>query len=129
MSIDPPVPASDAEREEREELADELDEDGRHLAEVAFAMRCNKIWKLAARVIRAAALLRQPAPVAVPVAVAERPWERKGWRDTDGRCWWFNRAGIPEWQLTDGGSYGDFSLPANALPVPDHQPPQGGDRK
>jgi hypothetical protein len=128
MSIDPPVPASDAEREEleeREELADELDEDGRHLAEVAFAMRCNKIWKLAARVIRAAALLRQPAPV----AVIERPWDREGWCDESGHCWWGRKADELcncDWHYSTWTEVQEFcsdampqvALPASALPIP-----------
>jgi hypothetical protein len=53
-----------------------------------------------------------------PVPVAERPWEREGWCDEYGRCWWFNHAGIPEWQLASDGPYGDFSLPHHALPLP-----------
>jgi hypothetical protein len=61
----------------------------------------------------------QPArPTIEPVPVAERPWEREGWCDAEGRCWWFNHAGIPEWQLASDGPYGDFSLPHHALPVP-----------
>jgi hypothetical protein len=74
---------------------------------------------------RAALAAEPPAPAAVPVAVAERPWEREGWCDVEGRCWWFNRAGIPEWQLADGGPYGDFCLPHWAIPDP--QSPQGGE--
>jgi hypothetical protein len=66
-----------------------------------------------------AALARWGRPTIEPVPVAERPWEReKGWRDAEGRCWWFNHAGIPEWQLASDGPYGDFSLPHHALPVP-----------
>jgi hypothetical protein len=58
-------------------------------------------------------------PTIEPVPVSERPWEReKGWRDAEGRCWWFNHAGIPEWQLASDGPYGDFSLPHHALPLP-----------
>ena len=30
-----------------------------------------------------------PAPNPAPVPVAERPWERDGWCDAEGRCWWF----------------------------------------
>jgi hypothetical protein len=41
------------------------------------------------KLYRAAALLRQPGPAPVPVPVAERPWERPGWCDAKGRCWWF----------------------------------------
>jgi hypothetical protein len=63
-------------------------------------------------------LARWGRPAIQPVAVAARPWEREGWCDAGGRCWWFNRAGIPEWQLASGGPYGDFSLPHHALPIP-----------
>jgi hypothetical protein len=65
-----------------------------------------------------AALARWGRPTIKPVPVAERPWEREGWCDAEGRCWWFNHAGIPEWQLASDGPYGDFSLPHHALPVP-----------
>jgi hypothetical protein len=64
------------------------------------------------------ALTHYARPTIKPVPVAERPWEREGWCDAEGRCWWFNHAGIPEWQLASDGPYGDFSLPHHALPVP-----------
>jgi hypothetical protein len=104
-----PAPASDGEREK---LAAWLDGE---------AQSCAIQFK--DRILRAATLLRAPAPAAVPVG--ERPWEREGWCDVEGRCWWFNRAGIPEWQLADGGPYGDFCLPHWAIPDP--QSPQGGE--
>jgi hypothetical protein len=65
-----------------------------------------------------AVLTRYAHPTTKPVPAAERPWEREGWCDAEGRCWWFNHAGIPEWQLASDGPYGDFSLPHHALPVP-----------
>jgi hypothetical protein len=65
-----------------------------------------------------------------PVPVAERPWEREGWCDAEGRCWWLNPCGdvcgtVPSWVL-DGipaikeiRFYGyTHSLPHDALPVP-----------
>jgi hypothetical protein len=64
------------------------------------------------------ALARWGRPTIEPVPMAERPWEREGWCDAEGRCWWFNHAGIPEWQLASDGPYGDFSLPHHALPIP-----------
>jgi hypothetical protein len=71
-----------------------------------------------------AVIARCARPAIQPVAVAERPWEREGWCDAEGRCWWFNHAGIPEWQLASDGPYGDFSLPHHALPLPKPtQPP------
>lgn len=101
---------------EHEELAADLDEcaDSCVLAE-------KHNW--AQHMRRAAALLREARPQ--PVPVAERPWKRPEWRDAEGRCWWFNRFGIPEWQLADGGPYGDFCLPHWAIAIP--QPPQGGE--
>ncbi len=76
----------------------------------------------------AEAILSHPgsrwSPAIQPVAVAERPWVGRAWFDADGRCWWFNHAGIPEWQLASGGPYGDFSLPHYALPISQStQPP------
>jgi hypothetical protein len=69
-------------------------------------------------------LARWGRPAIQPVPVTERPWEREGWCDAEGRCWWFNHAGIPEWQLASGGPYGDFSLPHHALPAPTPTPTQ-----
>ena len=70
-----------------------------------------------ASIVRAA-LAHWGRPSINPVPVSERPWEREGWCDAEGRCWWFNHAGIPEWQLASDGPYGDFSLPHHALPLP-----------
>lgn len=78
--------------------------------------------------------LRTPAPAAVPVA--ERPWERPGWCDEDGRCWWGRCADEffnPEWVLATHADIQEFCsdampelcLPHWAIPVP--QPPQGGE--
>jgi hypothetical protein len=84
------------------------------------------------RLARIATLLQQPsepAPAVVPVAVSERPWEREGWRDAEGRCWW----GRPseelcnsDWFLATRDEVEDFcsecmpivSLPHNAIPLP-----------
>ena len=75
---------------------------------------------------KAATLLEQqaaPAPVVVPVAVGERPWEREGWCDEQGYCWFFSpRFNTWSWErppvaLTRG--VGRFlSLPHNAIPLP-----------
>ena len=96
---------------EREELASALEVTGSYEIPSYEQLR------------RAAALLREARPQ--PVPVEDRPWKRPGWCDAEGRCWWFNRVGIPEWQLADGGPYGDFCLPHWAVPIP--QPPQGGE--
>ena len=66
---------------------------------------------------RAAELLERPAPQ--PVAVSERPWERDGWCDAEGRCygwdgdyWWM--VGNPR-----ASEIMTHWLPANALPTPE----------
>jgi hypothetical protein len=67
-----------------------------------------------------------------PIPVAERPWERDGWCDADGRCWFYRPAEIPcrlangtlfRWVLDtpdwDGEPIHDtHSLPFHALPLP-----------
>lgn len=77
---------------------------------------------------RAADLLEQLARYggqAAPVPVAERPWERDGWCDEQGRCWW----GAPRSGPADAGwihrtpaerlSHQTHSLPHYALPLPE----------
>jgi|688.fasta_scaffold171327_4 hypothetical protein len=71
---------------------------------------------------RAADLLEQRRPA--PVPVSERPWERDGWCDEAGRCWF----GAPQDGAADAGwilrkpserlSHQTVSLPARALPLP-----------
>ena len=74
-------------------------------------------------------LARYARPTINPVPVAERPWEREGWCDAKGRCWW----GRPseelcnsDWFLATRAEVEEFcddclpvvSLPHHALPVP-----------
>jgi hypothetical protein len=130
-----PAPATDGEREE---LAADLRECA---ASCVLAEKHN--W--ANHMRRAAALLRQSAPA--PVPVAERPWEREGWCDAEGRCWLLaTEDEYPQWRLHSveghqpGGSmiwvpvdsttgamvdtfYASHCLPHWAIP----QPPQGGE--
>jgi hypothetical protein len=76
-----------------------------------------------------AILARWGRPAIEPVPVAERPWEREGWCDRDGFCWW----GRPSEELCDSDWYlgtrteveefrsdcmPTVSLPCNALPLP-----------
>ena len=71
---------------------------------------------------KAATLLEQqaaPAPVVVPVAVSERPWEWEGWCNAEGQCW----ALSPDhnsWQLVKPRflSFWVLLLPAHAIPLP-----------
>jgi hypothetical protein len=66
-----------------------------------------------------------------PIPVAERPWERQGWCDAEGRCWWsgydagHDDATVPAWFLDRPPSPMELrffgythSLPHDALPVP-----------
>jgi hypothetical protein len=76
-----------------------------------------------------AVLARWGRPAIEPVPVAERPWEREGWCDAEGRCWW----GRPseelcnsDWFLATRAEVEEFcddclpavSLPHHALPIP-----------
>jgi hypothetical protein len=72
--------------------------------------------------LRAATLLQQlaaPAPVVVSVAVSERPWEKGGWTDLDGECWWCPPDGPAYWSMANPAMvYGGWLLPAHAIPFP-----------
>lgn len=63
-----------------------------------------------------------PAPAVVPVPVSERPWEREGWCDKRGRCWYGapDRPGaIACWDLDFEAATDDtHSLPYHAIPLP-----------
>ena len=64
-------------------------------------------------------------PTIQPVPVSDRPWEREGWCDAKGRCWF----GAPPDGAADAGwilrkpserlSHQTASLPHHALPVPE----------
>ena len=73
----------------------------------------------------------KPTPAPVPVPVADRPWERPGWCDTEGRCWWGRCADEvfnPEWALAPHADIKEFCsdampqhcLPHWAIPQPPH---------
>jgi hypothetical protein len=54
-----------------------------------------------------------------PVPVSERPWEKGGWLDLDGECWWCPPDGPAYWSMANPAMvYGGWVLPAHALPVP-----------
>ena len=71
-----------------------------------------------------AALARWGRPAIEPVPASERPWEREGWCDAEGRCWF----GAPQDGPADAGwilrmpserlSHQTVSLPHHALPLP-----------
>jgi hypothetical protein len=114
--VEPPAPAPAADGE-REELIQWLD----CFHEYAYELG-RPDW--GHMTTRAAALLRQPAPA--PVPVAERPWERPGWCDAEGECWWRGRRDPAWWTAADPRMVHDgWLLPHWAIPIP--QPPQGGE--
>jgi hypothetical protein len=49
--------------------------------------RGNSLMQDEARRTARAILARWGRPAIKPVPVAERPWEREGWCDVEGRCW------------------------------------------
>jgi hypothetical protein len=65
------------------------------------------------------------AQAVVPVAVSERPWDRKGWKDAEGRCWfgWAAEPGLPpdaSWSYCKPSDrdMASVSAPAHAIPLP-----------
>ena len=68
-------------------------------------------------------------PARTPVPVSERPWEREGWCDEEGRCWWGRQETddwYADWTLSTYEDTQEFCtynpmtvcLPAHALPLP-----------
>ena len=71
------------------------------------------------------AVLTRYAAQAVPVPVADRPWEREGWCDAGGNCWLHD--GFAWRLLVVPNGWTKFrpfthSLPHWALPLPEAQP-------
>jgi hypothetical protein len=73
------------------------------------------------------ALARWGRPTIKPVPVAERPWEREGWCNSDNEAFFFD-SDTEKWSLCECDKYSPVmtnasdrythSLPHNALPVP-----------
>jgi hypothetical protein len=66
------------------------------------------------------AIARWGRPTLQPVAVSERPWERDGWCDAEGRCYGWD--GDYWWMVSNPGAADETIthwLPANALPTPE----------
>ena len=67
-----------------------------------------------------AVLARYGRPAAAPVPTSERPWERDGWCDAEGRCYGWD--GDYWWMVSNPGAARETIthwLPANALPTPE----------
>jgi hypothetical protein len=125
-----PAPASD---EEREKLASWLENHAAHLRKMESIGALGET-ELTPALERIATLLRQPAPAAVPVAVAERLPQFEDCRFNPGAvigsCWCWNphsAGGIGWWSFEplDWAEDATHWLPAHAIPTP--QPPQGGE--
>ena len=68
-----------------------------------------------------AVVMAQLKAAPVPVAVSERPWEREGWCDSEGRCWCMSSLDgpPPRWWLVRPEPLSDgWVLPAQALSLP-----------
>jgi hypothetical protein len=117
----PPGPFSEHELQEQwNQQADEHSQWGSldSSEQLAWAQACAIAWDRKAAVPTngsAADLLAQRHPA--PVLVSER-LPRAEDCDAEGRCWWFNRWAVPEWQLSSDGPYGDAWLPFPAIPLP-----------
>ncbi len=96
---------------------------------VPWVERGNSFAQDEARRCARAVLVLYARPAIQTVPVAERPWEREGWCDAEGRCWW----GRPsdelcnsDWHLATRAEVEEFcsdcmpilSLPHHALPIP-----------
>jgi hypothetical protein len=77
-----------------------------------------------------AVLARWGRPIIEPVPVSERPWEREGWCDADGKCALYSPAlffPVSSWILAPAAWAEKFphiythSLPHHALPVPQQE--------
>jgi hypothetical protein len=72
----------------------------------------------------AEAILSHPGsrwrPAIEPVPVSERPWEREGWCDLDGECWWgCELCGVASWVMVNPARVdAGWLLPAHVLPIP-----------
>ena len=91
-------------------------------AEYAEVERYDMYNMTADQMRRAAFLLEQRHPA--PAPVNERPWERDGWCDEQGRCWWTaNKPGPlpPVWWMVyiPQSCTNGIMLPAHALPTPE----------
>jgi len=76
-----------------------------------------------------AAITRYARTTTEPVPVTERPWEREGWCDAEGRCWWERPSEElcnSDWFLATRSEVEEFcdycppivSLPHHALLIP-----------
>jgi hypothetical protein len=71
------------------------------------------------------AIARSRFAHAAPVPVGERPWERDGWCDQEGCCWWWDTVAMQwSWRTLAGARLVEvtLSLPHWSLPLPGDQP-------
>ncbi len=110
------------DKEIREIAEDEIPYALEYLKGASYDARDSAFAELI-RFARAVIAAAAPASAVVPVAVAERPWEREGWCDEQVYCWFFYQrfntwsCERPPVALTRG--VGRFlSLPHHAIPLP-----------
>jgi len=99
-------------------------------SEIMAANNCQTLGEMAEH-FACAVLARWGRPAVEPVPVSDRPWEREGWCDPIGKCWWWNPAtttlGTPWWSYEPWEWMEDaaYSLPYWALPVPKQEAHNG----
>ena len=114
--------------------SDELMEQWKNAAFAEYRSGGEPTWRTSALLAIAWARQQQATELAAmrgaPVAVSERPWERGGWCDHGGRCWFGSvgsRCNDPGWVYRKPCDvlHQTISLPHNALPLPAPQAGEG----
>lgn len=70
-----------------------------------------------------AAISRFGSHPQAPIPVAERPWEREGFCDVEGQCWWWDSI-AQVWtylnrEQAERAGYYTYACPAAAIPLPE----------
>ena len=126
-----PQPPADGEV-----AASELVDLAHELRKASEYLRAGCGWNKAVEAIERAIELIEGGVLQrlAPVAVSERPWERDGWCDEQGRCWAWHPfdpendetgdywSRIP-WHWIDDIGIWSHCLPASALPTPTPEAP------
>jgi hypothetical protein len=129
--ISTPQPPADGEV-----AASELVDLAHELRKASEYLRAGCGWNKAVEAIERAIELIEGGVLQrlAPVAVSERPWERDGWCDEQGRCWAWHPfdpendetgdywSRIP-WHWIDDIGIWSHCLPASALPTPTTEDP------
>ena len=108
-------------RSRSEALANRLEALAQPEGEGPTAVEIQSMWLACSNpgVFARAVLARWGRPIPQPIPVSERPWEREGWCDAEGRCYGWD--GDYWWMVGNPGSANEtitHCLPHWALPLP-----------